>query len=176
MSNTTLRSLVLTAAAIAIPVALSATEGPEIPSWMSVDHAAKTVSMTIASGQSPANNNWNYNGLSKGEASIVVPVGYAVEITYENADPTMMLHSIGVGQMSETMTALFTDPAPVFAGAMSSNAGDPANATKSGTSETINFVADTAGEYALICYVPGHTLTGMWIGFKVAADGSVGVE
>jgi 3-hydroxybutyryl-CoA dehydrogenase len=31
-------------------------------------------------------------------------------------------------------------------------------------------------EIALICYVPGHTLTGMWIGFRVAADGTVGLQ
>jgi FtsP/CotA-like multicopper oxidase with cupredoxin domain len=176
MTYPSFRSLVITAAAVAIPSALSASQGPEIPSWMTVDHAAKTVSMSIVAGQTPANNNWNLNGFATGEATIVVPTGYAVEITYENADPTMMVHSIGVGQVSETTSAIFMDPAPVFEGAISSNPADPVNATKSGATETLSFVADAAGDYALICYVPGHTLTGMWIGFRVSDDGSVGLE
>ncbi len=176
MKQSLLRTLLLTATAILVPVAASASEEPDLPSWMSVDHDAKTVSMTIVAGMDASNNNWNFNGLSKGDATIVVPVGYTVTIDWKNSDPTMMLHSIGVGQASEVTLPMFTDPQPVFAGAISANAGDPATATKSGDSESITFVADTAGDYALICYVPGHTLTGMWIGFRVAADGTVGLQ
>lgn len=176
MKFPTIRSLVLTATAAAVPAALSATESPEVPSWMSVDHASKTVTMTIVAGQTADNNYWNFNGITKGEATIVVPAGYTVEITYENADPTMIVHSFGIGSVSETSSPIFTDPTPAFEGAISSNPTDPVNATKSGASETIRFVADTPGEYALICYVPAHTLTGMWVGFRVAEDGSVGVD
>lgn len=176
MKDSMLRSLVLTATAILVPVAATASVAPELPSWMSVDHAAKTVSVSIVAGMDASNNHWNYNGLSKGDATIVVPVGYTVTVDWKNSDPTMMLHSIGVGQKSEVTMPMFTNPAPVFAGAISANAADPANATKSGEGQTITFVAETAGDYALICYVPGHTLTGMWIGFRVAADGTVGLE
>jgi len=176
MTYATLRRFALAVAAFAVPMSLSATEGPEIPAWMTVDHAAKTVSMTIVAGQSTVNNSWNFNGMIRGESAIVVPVGYAVEIIYENSDPNMIVHSVGVGQMSETTTALFMDPTPAFSGAISTSAGDPINATKSGASETLTFVADTAGEYALICYVPAHALTGMWIGFIVSEDGSAGIQ
>lgn len=176
MILSTIRALALVGIAAAVPIAASATDGPELPDWMSVDHAAKTVTMTIVAGMNPTNNNWNFNGLSKGESSIVVPVGYTIEIAYQNSDPTGMVHSIGVGQISETTAAMFTDPTPAFAGAISASPADPVNATASGASETISFVADAAGDYALICYVPGHTLTGMWIGFRVTDDGTVGVQ
>ena len=143
---------------------------------LELDHAAKTVTMTIGAGQTADNNHWNFNGIVKGEATIVVPTGYTVQISYENADPTMVVHSIGVGQLSETTLPMFTDPTPAFPGAISSNPTDPLNATKAGTTESLSFVAGAPGEYALICYVPAHTLTGMWVGFRVAEDTSVGVE
>lgn len=176
MIRSTLRSLVLTFAAAAVPMALAGSQGPELPEWMKVDEAAKKVTITIVAGTDMTNNGWNYNTVFKGAKSIVVPVGFEVEIDFRNSDPTGVVHSIGVGQMSEVTSPLFTDPTPAFPGAISDNAADPVNATAAGASETITFVADTAGEYALICYVPGHTLTGMWMGFRVAADGSVGVE
>lgn len=170
------RSLTAAVAALAIPMAVHASDGPEVPAWMSVDHAAKTVTMTVVAGQTAENNNWNFNGMVRGEGTIVVPTGYAIQITFENTDPTMIVHSMGVGQVSQTTEAMFTDPSPAFAGAITTNPTDPINATKNGASETINFVADTAGDYALICYTPAHALTGMWIGFRVSADGEVGVD
>lgn len=176
MKHSTLRSLVLTLTAAAVPVALAGSQGPELPEWMSVDHAGKKVSITVVAGMDMSNNGWNYNTVSKGAKSIVVPVGYAVEIEFTNSDPTGVVHSLGIGQTSEVTSPLFTNPTPVFAGAISANAADPVNATAAGTTETISFVADAAGDYAIICYVPGHTLTGMWMGFRVAEDGSVGVE
>lgn len=176
MRHNILRRLIAPAVALAIPMAVHASGEPEVPSWMTVDHAAKTVTMTVVAGQTTDNNNWNYNGMAHGQGTIVVPVGYQVSITFENNDPTMMVHSIGVGQTAETSLPMFTDPQPVFAGAMSSNPTDPMNATKNGESETITFVADAAGDYALICYTPGHALTGMWIGFNVSAEGEAGLD
>jgi len=175
MKKTT-RTLLLSAIAALVPTAIAATDGPEVPAWMEVDNAAKTVKMTLVAGQTTANNNWNMNGFANGEATIVVPNGYSVEIVFQNNDPTMMVHSIGVGRVDEIQTPLFTNPTPVFAGAMSTAPADPVNATKSGATETLKFVANAAGDYALICYVPGHNLTGMWLGFRVSEDGAVGVE
>ena len=45
-----------------------------------------------------------------------------------------------------------------------------------GETETVTFTADAAGTYTLVCYIPGHGTTGMWIYFVVSADGSAGVQ
>jgi uncharacterized cupredoxin-like copper-binding protein len=37
-------------------------------------------------------------------------------------------------------------------------------------------VATTAGNYAMVCYVPGHAALGMWLYFDVSADGEAGVR
>ena len=146
----------------------------EMPDWMSVDEGAKTVSIEIVAGKTDAANNWNFNGFVKGEATVVVPEGYAVTLTFTNNDPNMV-HSIGVGEKMDTFPPMINDPAPVFAGAMSSNPTDMMNATKTGATETLSFTADKAGDYALICYIPAHAATGMWIGFTVSADGKAGL-
>ena len=51
-----------------------------------------------------------------------------------------------------------------------------ASATLSGASETLTFKAEKAGEYALICYIPAHAITGMWIGFTVSSEGKPGLQ
>ena len=146
----------------------------EMPEWMSVDKAAKTVSIEIVAGKTDANNNWNFNGFVSGEATVVVPQGFTVEIVFKNNDPNMV-HSIGVGERMDAYPAMIENPKPAFDGAISSNPTDMLNATKSGASETLTFTADNAGDYALICYIPAHATTGMWIGFTVSADGQAGL-
>ena len=155
--------------------AVQAQTGGSVPDWMSVDDTAKTVSLTIVAGGTPANNSWNFNGYVNGEATVVVPVGYTVDLTFTNQDQ-VMAHSLGIGALEASYPAMFDSPAPAFEGAMSSNPTDMMNATKVGESEVLTFVADEAGDYAIICYVPAHATTGMWIGFRVSADGSSGVE
>ena len=39
----------------------------------------------------------------------------------------------------------------------------------SGTTDTMHFAAQSAGEYLLFCAVPGHGAAGMWIRLKVSA-------
>jgi hypothetical protein len=61
----------------------------------------------------------------------------------------------------------------VFAGAISSNPTSPTEATAAGQTETITFTADRAGEYSLLCYVPGHGVAGMWVRFNVGGQPGV---
>ncbi len=143
--------------------------------WFVVDEAAQTVTMTLTAGSTSANNYWNYNGLYGGAGEITVPEGYTVTIVFENRDPAMA-HSVGVGERMATYPTNFSDPQPVFAGAMSSNPTSMTQSTMPGQTETLTFTADQAGEFALICYVSGHAATGMWLNFNVSSDGSFGVE
>lgn len=155
----------------------AATETPaaslSVPDWMSVDEAGMTVTLEITAGKDDSNNRWNFNGYSRGNGTIVVPAGYNVVIDFRNDDPNIA-HSIGVDARTGNFPATFQDPEPVFAGAISSNATSMQEATQPGGSETIRFMADAAGTYALVCYIPAHAATGMWIHFNVSADGAVG--
>ncbi len=143
-----------------------------MPSWMQVDQTAKTVTLDIQAGQSDANNHWNYNGLYAGHGHITVPQGYKVTINFTNADPTQP-HSLGIDKAMETWPATFDDVKPAFQGALTKDAttGTPPNGT-----ETLNFTVDQAGDYAMVCYVPGHAVAGMHVPFTVSADGQAGVQ
>ena len=143
-----------------------------IPSWMFVDNAAQTVRLDISAGSEAVNNYWNYNGLYAGNGSITVPQGYTVTINLVNADPAQP-HSLGISEKMDAYPAMFENPEPAFAGAITPDAttGTPPQGTAS-----ITFTADRAGEFAMICYVPGHAVAGMVIPFNVSADGQAGAS
>jgi len=145
-----------------------------VPDWYTVDHEARTVDLSIVAGTSPANNFWNFNGFMRGQIAIVVPEGYTVNVEFTNRDPNMA-HSVGISsERSNFMTP--PAPTPVFAGAITENPQSMLEATMPGESESIHFVADTAGGYSMVCYIAGHAAVGMWVFFDVSADGEAGVR
>jgi uncharacterized cupredoxin-like copper-binding protein len=141
-----------------------------MPEWMTVDDAAQTVTMEIHAGSSSDNNYWNFNGLYAGHGSITVPTGYSVTINFTNSDPTQP-HSMGIDESQESWPATFDAPEPAFAGAMTP---DPTVGTAPGGSATMTFTADAAGEYTMVCYVPGHAVAGMHLPFNVVDGGTAG--
>ena len=143
-----------------------------MPAWYQVDHGTQTVTLGITAGLTNKANYWNYNGFTNGEAKIVVPTGYTVTINFTKQDPNMT-HSIGVDSRTGGFPAAFTNVTPVFEGAISENALDQANATATGEEDVVTFVASAAGDYTLVCYVPGHAAVVMWIRFEVR-DGQEG--
>jgi len=145
-----------------------------VPEWYAVDHDARTVHLTVVAGMTPDNNYWNYNGAINGAMAITVPEGYTVSIELVNEDPNMA-HSLGI---SSELSNFAVPPAaePVFEGAITENPQSMINATMPGESETITFVADAAGTYSMVCFIPGHSAVGMWMFFNVSAEGEAGVR
>jgi sulfocyanin len=145
-----------------------------MPSWYTIDNAAKTVHLSIVAGATADNNHWNYNGFINGALAINVPTGYTVSIDFSNEDPNMA-HSLMIS--SETSNfAVPPAPNPAFEGAMSANAQSMVEATMPGDSETITFTAGEPGMYSMVCIIPGHSALGMWLYFNVTDDGSAGVQ
>jgi FtsP/CotA-like multicopper oxidase with cupredoxin domain len=144
------------------------------PDWFSMPAGGHTVHLDITAGLTPDNNHWNFNGYTHGGAAITVPQGDSVVITFHNADANMA-HSLGIS----TETSNFASPpapTPVFPGAITKNPGSMTDGTMPGQTETLRFLADKAGTYSIVCYVPGHTAVGMWIYFIVSANGEAGVQ
>jgi sulfocyanin len=143
---------------------------------MTIDLSAGTVRLEIAAGATDHNNRWNFNGYAEGQATITVPRGYEITIEFRNDDSDVP-HSLGVGELPDSsFPPMFEDPEPVFDGAISSNPTSMTESTLPGQSETITFTADETGEYALLCYIPAHAVTGMWIRFVVSGEGEAGFE
>ena len=144
--------------------------------WITVDDAARTVGITLVAAETDANNRWNFNGYANGETTVVVPVGYTVTVNFENRDP-VHYHSVGVLEKAASYPPVFDEATPAFDGAITSNATSMTEATApGGGTGSITFVASEAGEYALVCAVPAHAVTGMWIGFEVSESGESGLR
>ncbi len=144
-----------------------------LPDWMQVNDSNQTVAMEVVAARTSANSNWNFNGYANGNATITVPRGYEITIEFSNEDPAVA-HSLGIDELMDRWPATFKAPEPVFEGAITTNPTSMSRATAPGSSETITFTADRAGEYAMVCYIPGHATAGMWIHFNVSSDGTAG--
>lgn len=144
--------------------------------WISVDDAARTVTVTLVAGETDANNRWNFNGYANGETTVVVPLGYTVTVNFENRDPVHH-HSVGVLATAASYPPVFDEATPVFDGAITANATSMTEATApGGGTGSFTFVASEAGEYALVSAVPANAVTGMWIGFEVSEVGDSGLR
>jgi FtsP/CotA-like multicopper oxidase with cupredoxin domain len=144
------------------------------PDWFGVDHTARRVNLTITAGLTPVANNWNFNGYINGGMAINVPEGYTVNIEFTNRDPNMA-HSLGISAETSNFSVP-PQPTPVFPGAISQNPGSMVDGTMPGETETITFVAERAGNYSMVCYIPGHTAIGMWAWFTVTTGQEAGVQ
>ncbi len=153
----------------------SAPTGPmTTPEWYRLDRDARTVHMTVTAGAVPDQNYWNFNGRIKGDLAITVPEGFTVTIELVNRDPNMA-HSLGISrELSNFMVP--PTPDPVFPGAITAEPQSMTSSTMPGETETIQFVAATAGNYSMVCYVAGHTAIGMWLYFNASATGEAGVQ
>ena len=142
-----------------------------MPDWYHIDNDAMTVELHIAAQM---DGGWKFNGMANGEGTITVPVGYEITVEFTN-DDAAMAHSLGVDAQVGGYGAMFDNPQPVFAGAITGDPTSMTESTLSGESESFTFTADAAGEYAIVCYIPGHAVTGMWIRFNVS-DGEPGLS
>ncbi|MCG6989802.1 MAG: hypothetical protein LJF06_16705 [Gemmatimonadetes bacterium] len=143
------------------------------PDWFHYDKATNSVRMTITAGLTPVLNHWNFNGGTHGNIIITVPEGAKVTLTFTNAD-SAMAHTLGIVDKVGGYSATPTLP-PVFKGAVTTPHSAAAGINP-GKSQTLHFTASKAGNYAMICYMAGHAVLGMWLHFDVSAAGKAGVQ
>jgi sulfocyanin len=137
------------------------------PSWMKVDAAAKHVTLDIVAGFNANNGALNYNGYYTGDMTLVVPVGWTVDIRFSNND-AMLPHSLLVTK------PYAKDHFPEIAGAdqvaiSRAYTDNPDQGIPSPKTDKVNFAAKPAGDYYFFCGAPDHGLGGMWTKFTVDA-------
>ncbi len=123
------------------------------------DAATKTVTVNLVAGQGPANNGLNYNGSSKGEKTLTVPLGWTVEVSLTNAGraPHNMLVLAG-----PNLPATLSPARVSFPGAATKVIAPGA------AGEMTKFTANRPGSYYLLCGVGKHAQAGMYIKLVVA--------
>jgi plastocyanin len=112
------------------------------------------VSVTLIAGQTNAAGGFNFNGHANGESTLTVPLGWTVNVTFENAATPP--HSVAVLPYSRRQPAEAVRPA--FPGAATPNL---ASGLARGARATFSFVAGHAGTYEFACGVSGHALAGI---------------
>ena len=122
--------------------------------------------LEFVAGLTPENSYWNFNGLYGGKGLLLIPLGSEVEIDFRNADPAMA-HSIGITRWVEPFPADFAPIEPAFPGAMIPHAGSPEHATPPEGRAGFRFRASEPGDFAVVCYVPGHAAVGGYVRLRI---------
>jgi sulfocyanin len=127
------------------------------------DPAARTAHVRVTAGLDGNNGGMNFNGASKGGATITVPAGWRVVIAFVNRDA--IPHSAIIIPEQQPLPAIPETPA--FGGAYTTGL---TGGLFTDQSDELTFTASPAGRYILVCGVPGHGASGMWIRFVVSPD------
>jgi sulfocyanin len=122
--------------------------------------AARTVTVNLVAGQGADANGFNFNGYAKGAMHIQVPTGWRVKVSMIDESDTP--HSALIVPWAQRQSAPFS---PAFKG--SAPADFRSGIEKGDDPQTFTFTADKAGEYGIVCGVPGHVDAGMWDAFDV---------
>jgi sulfocyanin len=147
------------AAARAVP----APDSVAVNQYMWYAPSARTVHIALNASVGGNNGGMNFNGNARGSATLSVPAGWKVRMHFTNLDAVP--HSAIVITQQDPLPAIPQTPA--FAGAYTRDVTSGLATTQS---DDLNFTASPAGKYILLCGVPGHGPSGMWIWFEVAGD------
>jgi len=150
------------------PAAPAIAQGsPQTPTWMKTDPQAKVVKLDIVAGFNANNGALNFNGYYVGDMSVVVPVGWIVDMVFKNQD-AMLPHSL-----------LVTKPYPPDQ--MPQQAGvnevaipraytvNPEEGIPAPNGDTVRFQVKQPGQFYFFCGAPGHGQGGMWTKLVVDA-------
>jgi hypothetical protein len=134
---------------------LSGPNGTASPDqWLSYDAASNTVTFELIAGP------FTFNGQRDGGATLVVPSKATVVLNFVNKDGTP--HSAIVIPGEGAIPSAPSDPAIPRAYTNKVIEG----LTQEGK-DVMRFPVPERGSYRIVCGVPGHALSGMWIWLKV---------
>ncbi len=122
--------------------------------WLSYDAGTNTVTFELIAGP------FTFNGYRDGGATLLVPSEAKIVLNFINKDGTP--HSAIVISGDGPIPNAPSDPAIPRAYSNKALEGLPQEAT-----DVMSFSVPANGTYRIVCGVPGHGLSGMWIWLKV---------
>ena len=132
-----------------------------VDAFLSYNPNARTVWVDLVAGFDGANGALNFNGGFEGAHTLVVPVGWRVEARFQNRDRELS-HSAIVIKAVDPIPMIA--PPAAFPNAFTVSLED---GIVEGRGDVVRFSADIEGRYAILCAVPGHAQSGMWVRFDV---------
>ena len=130
--------------------AAAPTDTGDTAQYLSFDTASNTVTFKLVAGP------FVFNGYGSGQATLTLPPKSNVVINFVQDDGTP--HSAEVSSGEGPVPNSGGDPAIPRAYTNKVVEGLPQGAT-----DAMTFTAPDSGKYRIICGVPGHALSGMWI-------------
>jgi hypothetical protein len=127
---------------------------PKGDEWVTYDAASNTVTFKLEAGP------FSFNGFTNGGATLTVPPKSTVVMNFVQNDGTP--HSAEVASGEGPLPNAGGDPAIPRAYTNKVVEGLPQFAK-----DVIRFPAPESGSYRIICGVPGHALSGMWLWLKI---------
>jgi sulfocyanin len=125
--------------------------------FLAYNPARRTVQLRAVAGHNGVNESLNFNGAVRGSRTVVVPLGWRVEVAFRQGDEALA-HSALVAIAQDPMPV--DAPPPAFPDATTRR---PTDGIIHGGSDAFAFTAEHAGRYVLQCGVPGHAQAGMWL-------------
>lgn len=135
--------------------------------FMAVDRANRKVSYAVIAAYNSVNGGWNFNGYADGDMRMVVPLGWTVEVFFEQRDPSVP-HSAGV--IDADPKALPVSGENVTMPFPRAKTLDFVRGLSAGQTDQFSFTVDKAGKFILFCGVPTHGQAGMWDWFEVSTS------
>jgi hypothetical protein len=130
------------------------------PIILSSNPAQKTAALEIVGSDGIGALGFNFNGYANGDLVVQVPAGWTITVTFRV--DSVFHHSLAIVPWDQKKAHVFTDAFP------GSSIPDPkAGIRRSSKPVSFTFVAGSAGQYAMVCEVPGHDELGMWDEFDV---------
>ena len=133
------------------------------PTWLQWDAATSTATFKLIAGLQGGKSPFNFNGWTDGDLVLTVPENSTVVMNFVNEDGVP--HSAELIDANKPIPNMSGDPA--IPRAYSRKALEGMN---QGETDVIRFKAAPAGEYRVFCGVPGHGLSGMFMGLSIKAD------
>lgn len=149
--------------AAAAPAAAANADSVSVNKFMWYSPATQTVHLKLSAALGSTNGGMNFNGNAGGSATITIPLGWKVRTDFTNLDA--IPHSAIIIANQQPLPTIPQTAA--FGGAYTR---DLTSGIFTDQTDTMNFKAAPAGKYILVCGVPGHGPSGMWIWFVVSAD------
>ena len=147
------------------PVVVTAarSDSTSVNKYMWFSPTARTVHVSLNAGVGGNNGGMNFNGGASGSNTITVPAGWKVRIHFTNLDA--IPHSAIVIADQQPLPSI-----PQQAAFGAAYTRDLTGGLFTDQTDDLNFTAGTAGKYVVVCGVPGHGPSGMWIRFVVSAE------
>lgn len=123
--------------------------------WLTTNARTKSVVWKVFAGE---NNGLNFNGYSKGQMVVTVPLNWRVTVKFVNAD-NVHAHSAMIVRYADRTDVSIPE---TFAAFPHASTPDLQDGTAYGISQSFQFSSDKPGQFALVCGVPGHAVMGMW--------------